>query len=398
MAAKIIEKSISTLIVVCAIIVLAVLLSSAQDAVYNFTDFPEYYTAAKLIVAGKGAAAYVLSEMARTQHDLFPALGKRFIPIYLPPPGLILFTPIALFGLPMAFYVWKVASIACLVASVFLLVCTFSLDYKKTCYLVAGLALCHAFFEILHIDQIGTMLLLSLSAGLYFLQKDEDIKAGLALSFMIVKPQLILPFLVYLVGLRRWRPVIVFISLALGLTALAYLLIGEIGFSNYLTLLRAPESAFYMQAELMPTFRGQLLRLWPSLSKEIFYISAAVFFAVAFCSWFCGADNRKNAKAILWAFLLTIPLTLITSLHCHSYDLILLGPTMVIIFTDGVVSFSQRFKLIIIVGSIVFMIPLAIYIHYFYLLQGGPINIWFIELLVMEMAIIMRIMFNKEIE
>ncbi len=370
MATKKIEKLISTLIAVSAVIGLVILLWSARGAFGNFTDFPEYYAAGKSILAGNGAAVYDLNEAARMQQELFPVLGKRFIPVYLPPQSLVLLAPIALFGLPLAFYIWKILLIACFAGSVVFLVRTFSLDYKKTCYLVAGLVLSHASFEILRIDQIGSMLLFALSGVLYFLQKNKDIKAGLFLSFMIVKPQFILPFLVYLVGLRRWRPVLVFLLAGVILTALAYLLMGGAGFTNYFAHLLAPGSSALMQPELMPTFRGQLLRICPEMSKEILYISMAIFIAVCVCSWFCGADNRKNPKAILWAFLVTLPLSLITAIYCHSYDLILLAPTMIIIFTDAVLPFSQIFKLMMIIGGLVFMIPLAIYIHYFYLLPG----------------------------
>jgi hypothetical protein len=313
----------------------------------------------------------------------------------LPPPGLILFAPIALIGLPWAFYLWKIISVLCLIGSVFVLTRTFKLGYKQVCYLVAGLALSHATFEILRLDQIVSMLLLALSLVLYFLQKKQDTKAGLALILFVVKPQLILPFLVYLVGLRRWSPLAIFVGASGVLTVLSYLLVGEKGFRNYLVLLKAPESVLFMQPELMPTVRGQLLRLCPSLSQEILYISIAIFLAVIFCSWFCGADNRKNDKSILWAFLVTIPLSLITSLHCHSYDLILLVPTVIIIFTDAVLVFKERFKLLVVIGSLPFLIPLAIFIHYFYLLQHGPVNVWFIELLILELAICVRMIFSK---
>jgi len=391
MNASKVEKFGSILIAISSVIISMVLLWSVHDYFGKFTDFPEYYAAAKMILVGKGESVYALNEMVHTQQNLFPALGKRFTPIYLPPPSLILFIPIALIGLPLAVYVWKLLLITCLAGSIILLVRTFSLNYKSTCYLIAGLTLCHASFEMLRIDQIGAILLLALSAALYFLQKNKDIKAGLSLSLMIMKPQFVLPFLVYLIGLQRWRPVTIFFIVGIVLTACSYLIMGQTGFSNYFALLRAPESASFMQPELMPTLRGQLLRICPNLSNVIFYVAALVFAAVTYCSWFCGDDNRQNAKAVLWAFLVTIPLTFITSLHCHSYDLLLLAPSIIIIFTDAVIRFSQSFKLIMIIGGLVFMIPIAIFIHYFYLLQGGPINIWFIELLIMESSIITRL-------
>jgi hypothetical protein len=391
-----IEKLISTAIAIFASGALMTLLWCVRDLFAKFSDFPEYYAAAHFILHGHAASIYQLASINDMQHMLFPELGQRFIPIYIPPPGLILFTPIALFKPVLALYIWKLLSIAFLIISIVLLVRTFSLKYKQTCYLIAGLSLSHAAFEILRIDQIGSILLFSLSSTLYFLQKKSDIKAGLALSLFILKPQFIVPFLIYLIGLRRWTPVVVFTAVALVLTAISYFILGQSGFNDYLMLVRAPASGLYMQPELMPTLRGQLLRLGSEFSKEISYLSIAVFLAVSFCSWFCGADNRNKEKNILWAFLITIPLSLITSLHCHSYDLILLVPTMIIIFADAVIPFGDRFKLALIMGSLIFLMPLAILIHYFYLLQGGKINVWFIALLIMELFICARLIFKKE--
>jgi hypothetical protein len=393
---KIIGILISTLIAISAIVALPVLVWSAHDSFAKVSYFPEYYASAKLILAGKGASSYLSSNLGQMQHELFPAMGKRFVPMYLPPQGLILLTPIALLQPVPALYVWKAFLIACLVFSVIFLVRTFSLDYKKTCFLIAGLCLSYACYEALRIDQIAPILLLSLSAALYFLQKNRDIKAGLALSIMIIKPQYILPFLVYLVGMRRWRPIIIFCGISLILTVAAYLLIGWAGFANYFALLLAPQGIFHMQPALMPTFFGQMLRLSPFFSKEILYIANAVFLAVAFCSWFCGSDNRDNAKAILWAYLITIPVTLLTSLHCCNYDLLLLVPALIIIFTDAVLPIAKVFKLLVVVLGLVFMVPLAIWIHDYYLLKGGLLNIWFIELLLLEFIIIMRLSFTKE--
>jgi hypothetical protein len=394
-----IEKLIATLIAICAIVGLVVLLWSAQYAFGKISDFPEYYAAAKMIIEGKAPSIYVVSEIAKVQQNLFPVLEKRFIPIYIPPPALIFFIPIGLIGLPLAIYVWKSLLVLSLIGSVIFLQRALLLSYKQTCYLIAGVALSHACFEMLRIDQIAAFILLAFSAAVHFLQRKQDITAGLALSIMILKPQYIIPFLVYLIGLRCWRPVIMFACVGILLTVISYFVFGNTGFANYIALLKLPESTLYMQPELMPTLRGQLLRLAPSLSKEILYVSIAVFMSVAICSYFCGADNRNKNKNILWAVLITMPLTLITSLHCHSYDLLLLIPAILIIFMDTIIKFSPAFKLVIILGGIVFLIPLAIYIHYYYyLMQAGLINIWFLELLLLTAAIVFQVIRTKEAE
>ena len=87
------------------------------------------------------------------------------------------------------------------------------------------------------------------------------------------------------------------------LTVISYFVFGNTGFANYIALLKLPESTLYMQPELMPTLRGQLLRLAPSLSKEILYVSIAVFMFGCYMFIFLWADNRnKNKKYSLGCF------------------------------------------------------------------------------------------------
>jgi hypothetical protein len=143
-----------------------------------------------------------------------------------------------------------------------------------------------------------------------------------------------------------------------------------------------------MQPELTPTLRGQLLRLelLPSMQAiphmgTLITVTTVLFYAAA-CgfSFWLARRSRKLDKALELGVLATIPLTVVTSFHCHSYDLLLLVPTILMLFTDRPVTTSPFLKLAIMAVGAIFVVPFCIYLHYDYLLKGGIANPWFAAL------------------
>ncbi len=381
----------STIIAVVCIYTLVFLISQSSGLMGKISDFPECYVPAKMIVDGNGSNGYVIAQLAEEQPKVFSGMGNRVVPLFVPPQGLALISPIGTLKVTMAIITWKAFLAGCLIIAVLFLKKIFSLQYKQTCYLIAGICLSHPCYEALRLDQLTTILLLSFSATIYFLRKNKDIPAGLFLSLMMMlKPQYSLPFLAYLAGLRRWRPLAVLASMFVLFTFIAFGEIGIAGFQNYFALMRSPESIMCMQPELHPTLRGQLLRLLPMNADIIFAVSAVIFVIVLAFSYLYGTQTREKSDAILRGVLCIIPIGLVTSLYCHEYDLLLLVPSLLVIFTDCILPFSSLFKLILIFAGIPFMLPVAINLHYGYLLHGGKINVLFLELVALALAIIYR--------
>ena len=396
-----IEQYFGPILVLFSLGLLCYLLASSLGAFGTISDFPEYYAPAKMCLNGQGGAAYVINLLGQEQHKIFPMMGERVVLLFVPPPGLMLAIWLGLFNPLTAEIIWKGLLVACLVGTIVIMAKMFSLKNKATCYLVTAMCLSQACYEVLRIDQLAPILLFSLTAAIYFLKKKQDIKAGLFLSLFILKPQLILVYLAYLAGMRRWRPLLTMIIVVSVLTVLAYFVIGSVGFKNYFDLLRLPTIAHFMQPELMPTLRGQLLKILPDDASVIMKLSIIVYGIVVAGAYLLGAKYRQAAHAIELGILLVMPLGLITALHCHSYDLLLLLPSLLILFNDTAIKFGPYFKLLVIAGSIVFVLPLSTMIHYDYLLRGGKCNIWFVELLILSAMIFkisMRQKPNSEVE
>mgnify|MGYP001204867419 CR=1 FL=1 len=386
-----IENIIATLFAVIGVGALCTLVYLSLPAFGGISDLPEYYAPAKLILEGHGPDGYTLGGLEEAQHRLYPSMGQRIVPLFVPPQGLALLTPIAFVPPDVMRYVWKFLLAGCLAAAVFLLKKTFKLNYKQTCYLLAAIGLSDAAYNSLRIDQLAPLLLLSYIGAIYCLEKKQDISAGLFLALFVLKPQQLLPFLAYLAGAKRFKSLIVCAIVFSALSIVAFIQMGPTGIQNYMSLVSAPSSVPYMQPELNPTVRGQLLRLFPEAAPIIFTVTSALYLITIALGVFVGWKFRNRKNALRLGALGFIPLALVASMHCHTYDLLLLVPTIIMIFNDSLIPFSQIWKLAVMLGTIVFVLPVSIEIQHNYLLKGGQLNPWFFLLVLLASALFIQV-------
>jgi hypothetical protein len=354
------------------------------------SDFPQFYAPASLIVSGHGTEAYQSEKVSLVQHQCFPTMGTRsYIPAYLPPPSLVWFIGLGYLPPEVAAIVWKIVQVSCLVASVLLLRNAFGLKKKSVFWLVAILCMSGPAFAAIKIEQVSMLLLCALSAAIWALRKNKPLIAAVALSFLMLKPQEGLPFLIYLLGARRYKVVAYTACMLSVMTIFVYLLIGAQGISDYVHLgSSAVEQSPLMQSELGPTVRGQLLRLMPGSTAAIAVVSALV----SLCSMlFIFVSGRRFASHRAWleaGLLVAIPLGLVTCYHMHSYELVLLTPTVVTILCGPLQHAIPPLALLcgfMLFG--VFMSPFYMYIHWDYLMKEHWIlNPHFFALLIIAAA------------
>ena len=196
----------------------------------KISDLPEFVAAARMIASGNGAQIYVVPEMARVEQLLY---GRSIVMFFVPPFGLPWLMPLALVPPSMAPAIWKVFLIVTLALSVVVLQKAFSLNRTETCWLIAALCFSGASFDALRIDQLSTPMFLAFCCGLLALKKDRPYLAALALSVLVLKPQELLPFVIFLFGAKKYRVVLALIGIGLFLSVLGYLFVGSTGLNNY---------------------------------------------------------------------------------------------------------------------------------------------------------------------
>ena len=374
---------------VAATLSLAVPAAMIPLAVLSFgavNDLPEYFAGATLSLSGRGASVYKLPELTSEEHRLFPAMGERAVGLFIPPFSLPLLLPVALMPPPLAPVIWTVLLALAALVSVLMLRKTFQLSLVATLWLTATACLSGPLYESLRIGQLAPILLLCLCLAVDQLKQGKEIKAGLALAVLLLKPQELLPIMLYLIGAAKWKTAGTLLAVGAALVVISLALPGLDGWRSYIALLGdVSQNSVYMQPQLSATVRGQLLRVL-FLGADFANLFSLGVLAVTSCFilW-SGKRLRGDLHGLLF---LALPLGLLSALHCHDYDLILLAPSIVALTKYGPAARIPSYIVLAAIASAgVFMLPFYITIHYDHLLKGGVINPQFVALLIWSLGL-----------
>jgi hypothetical protein len=373
---------------VVAQVIPAIMIFSAQGSFGQISDLPEYYAAAHMAARHQGSNIYDLQSLGAYERLCFPQLGERVVGLYVPPLALPWLLPLAWLPARFAPSIWMSLLILSLLFSLALLKQLFKLSWTELLVVVAVMAVSGPLYESLRIGQLAPLLLLALLLSVRALKSNRPVAAAVALSFLVLKPQELLPFLAYLLGARRFRVLAYFAIFLLCLAAISFLVLGIQGWSNYFQLIGfSLEHTAGMQPELNPTVRGQLLRVLPGHNVLVPILSISACGASLAASFLLGRTYARFSPRLELGLATAVPVGLVAALHVHDYDLLLLVPSAVAAIKLG---FFRRvpdiLKLLAIMFSTVILLPLYVYVHYDYLLKGGLVNPIFILLLIAAIA------------
>lgn len=353
-------------------------------AFFEINDYPEYFAAARMIMDGQGSAIYDVPKLFAVEHQYFPTRQAQ-VGFFLPPWAAPFILPLAVVPVFLAKYLWPAFLFLFLPLSTIVLKRLFQLRAKGAAWLWNVMSLYAPTYEALRIGQLSPIFLFVISISAKLIQSGELALAGFALSTLSVKPQILLPITIFLLGVRRYRLFFVILGFCILYLLLSIFLLGPGIIQSYIHTVGDPANLPLMQPELNPTLRGQLLRFaspYATVAAIAFLLSSLLFI------FFLG---RRVASSNAWVnalLMVVLPLGAVSSLHCHSYDLLVLIPGILAMCRAP---FAKRFpavlQLIAFPALGVFMIPFAIYIHYDYLMKGGVINPMFVILFLYSLFI-----------
>ena len=185
-------------------------------------DFVSFWAAARLVLAGHPADAYVpvLHRLAE-----LPVLSRSYEAFYYPPAYLLLCAPLALLPYFGALAAFQVASGVAFLGTVLRIL-------RRRWAIVAALAFPAVPLNIVP-GQNGFLTAAIIGSGLVLLDRRPAL-AGAILGLMVIKPHLALAVPIALLASRRWRSLAWAAASALGLLALSYLLFGHACWANFL--------------------------------------------------------------------------------------------------------------------------------------------------------------------
>jgi hypothetical protein len=360
--------------------VCAFLVSGSLKFFGTVNDLPEYYAGAQLLLQGKAAQIYQLTSFYEAEKQFFPML-TRGIGLFLPPLAVPLLIPVAFLPLNLAPHLWTALLSIALVISVFLVARYFGLQRQALAWLIGLTMLSGPATEALRIGQIAPLLLLCLIGFIYFVRQEKSVLGGSVLALLVLKPQQMFPLMVFLLGANKKKILVPCIGIIIALTLLSLPFFGVDGYMQYIKLVSDKANLVAMQPELNPTIRGQVLRFtgYGSSLPTICGIAGLIAFTIAA---FILGRKKKDEKDWLERGLVGImPLGLLTSMHCHTYDLLLMVPSVVAL-AKPMYRVKKTEAIVMALALLPFVEPFYAEIHYSYLKTGLPLNPHFIALAV----------------
>lgn len=300
-----------------------------MEAWRSIVDFPQYYVAGKMLASGESAQIYDERRIGEKEHEFFPRLKPGPVRYCYPPFSLPLFLPLTIFPAQIAHYLWTALSVVAFGLSAILLQKTFDIRWDKLFWLLVALPLMGPFCQSIIMGQPSFFFLLGFAGAIYALKNERPVLFALCMVAFIPKPHLAMPICAYLIGVRRFKPVLLLI--AVGTLFLITTLVhpGPEAYNNYFAFMKyANVHPEIMNLHGCVTLRSQLLRFFPDAYQAISAISIAVFAAgLIFLGWL-GYRHRQRSNWLEIGTLVTMPVGFVTSLYVQPYDLVLLLPSI----------------------------------------------------------------------
>ncbi len=367
------KQLIPIVLAVLGVATVGFLVVVSRGAFASVSDLPEFMAAAKMAASGHGSEIYVIEKLSEMEHFLYPF--AHTMTFFVPPFGLPWLMPLTLLPPDIAPLLWKIFLLLCLAMSVPILQRAFSLNRAATCWLSAALCFSGCTFEALRLDQLSMPMFLAFSCAILALKQERPYSAAVALSVLLLKPQELLPFVVFLLGARKSKVLLLLIGIAAFLTVVGFALVGPAGLSNYSQLMKSTiTDNRFLVSDISCTIRGQLLRYFPDARVLVHYISLG-FLAVSLLVIFAvGRRVAKSRKWLDYGLVTVMPLGMVSALYCYYYDFLLLVPSLILLMTEFEPELPPWSILVGMVLVLAFMMPFSMLIHLNWILAGHRLN------------------------
>jgi hypothetical protein len=391
-------KKITTALVLflCAMLLLHVFLLWQVRGVIakGYPDFTTFYMAGKMIRTGLGHELYDLAAEWRVQQEFAPwvSIRQAALPYMHAPFEGLLFVPLSLLPYHWAFFVWDAFNLLILGFLPYLLRPHLPVlgDLSPILVLIVELAYFPVFFVLLQ-GQDVILLLLFYSLAYIALKNGSQERAGLWLALGLFRFHLILPFVLVLVLVKKYRMVASFALTGLILAGISVWVVGWrtlLHYPGYIWWLEQHKSSQILTPSdttnlrgLMDTFFGKRLPA-PVLLTGVILLSVLTLLA-AFQLW-RKAERRRAGIDI--AFSATLLAAVLVGYHSFIYDLsALLIPVAI---TLGLLQNKQlpnHVRLAFVISLLaIFCTPLYLFLWF----RAGHPNLMAIFLLVWLVALV----------
>lgn len=295
-----------------------------RNGLIKGTDFLHFYILGKLALLGRGSLLYDMRAQASLAREFVAqSPDGLYVPLYGPQVSLF-FAPLARLPYGWALTAWLAANVVIYGLCCYALWKTCpSLQTHRWTVLILAMAF-PGFFHLLAWGQTSGIALLCFTLAYLALRRDQNLLAGLAIGFLIFKPQLGFAAAVVFLLTRQWK-------LAGGAVIAASLELAAAWIHYGTEVMRAYWLALAHVREVLPLleprlYQNQSLRSfwslllpWPHLAFALYLVSALAVLVLAVRVWTGEPSLALRFSALLLATVLVSP-------HVTVYDLVILAP------------------------------------------------------------------------
>jgi alpha-1,2-mannosyltransferase len=300
-----------------------------RNGLLKGTDFLHYYTLGTLALEHRGANLYDMqAQSALAQQRVPEAHHLLYVPLYGPQVSL-LFAPLAALSYPAALSLWLIFN------AILYGICCYAI--WKTCphlqsegSTVLILAAAYpAFAHLIAWGQTSALALACFTCAYVALRSRQLFLAGLAIGFLIFKPQLGLAAAVVFLLVREWNVIAGALISAAAQLSVGWGYYGTSAMQNYFHhLLHVRE--IFPQLEPRPyqmhSLRAfwSMLVPWPYVAFSLYAASAIAVLVITVRYWKSSAPLGLRFSALLLGTVLVSP-------HLTVYDLVILAPAFLLL-------------------------------------------------------------------
>lgn len=335
------------------------LIISIINDYYWRADFTAFYTGGALIRDSHGSQLYDLELQTTYQKEILQSNSFQdgVLPFNYPPYVAFLFLPLSYFPLKTAYYIWLLFQVILTVILIkqLIKISSFCEMNERNYLIVSSLALPYVLITLL----LGTFSLLMLIAVIqfYFSYKSGHlITAGLWLSILALKPQILVIPIIIILSSKKWNTVITSILIGLFLFTMTGLLLGWniwIDFLERLSLSSTYFDEFGIYPGAMHNLKGLLTSIFggyqANFINAISFIVFILMLLFVFLLWSGNLDPYSPRFDLLYS--LSISLGLLFSPHLNPQDsIILIAPMAIFLNIQNFLDINRRHYTIFMLG------------------------------------------------
>jgi hypothetical protein len=302
----------------------------SSGKVANESGFPEMYNLERITEIQKK----FYTEINLNAEWAIP-IEAPYLPIFLIP-----FSFLALISLPTSFFVWTLSNLF-----IFVFYLCFFIK-KMTGHKISTRVLLLAFISVPVLinfleGQLNIWLAICIGEFIRAMNMNKPFKAGFWLGGWLLKPQLFLLILPFLIIQRKFRTISGFISSAMVIFLGSFSLIGWRGFKNLFNIwIQSGSGGATSNPNAMINWRmiGSYLSefLNPFLGYGVTIIgSLATLFLILWCFRYI---IKSDSSLFLFSILGVIAATCVATWHAHLHMAIILIPILVLLFEDNLIN------------------------------------------------------------